>query len=36
MFTIAHRILRDIGRAEDALQQSLVIAWVVDPAVLAP
>jgi RNA polymerase sigma-70 factor (ECF subfamily) len=24
---IAHRILRDVGRAEDAVQQTLVIAW---------
>ena len=24
---IAHRILRDLGRAEDAVQQTLVIAW---------
>jgi RNA polymerase sigma-70 factor (ECF subfamily) len=27
MFAIAQRILRDIGRAEDAVQQTLVIAW---------
>lgn len=27
LFTIAHRILRDIDRAEDALQDALVIAW---------
>ena len=26
-FTIAHRILRDVDRAEDALQDALVIAW---------
>ena len=27
LFTIAQRILRDIDRAEDALQDALVIAW---------
>ena len=27
LFGIAHRILRDIGRSEDAVQQTLVIAW---------
>jgi len=27
LFTIAHRILRDVDRAEDALQDALVIAW---------
>lgn len=27
LFTVAHRILRDVGRAEDAVQQSLVTAW---------
>jgi RNA polymerase sigma-70 factor (ECF subfamily) len=27
MFAIAQRILRDVGRAEDAVQQTLVIAW---------
>ena len=27
LFGIAHRILRDIGRAEDAVQQTLVTAW---------
>jgi RNA polymerase sigma-70 factor (ECF subfamily) len=27
LFAIAHRILRDIDRAEDALQDALVIAW---------
>ena len=26
-FAIAHRILRDVDRAEDALQDALVIAW---------
>ena len=27
LMAVAHRILRDIGRAEDAVQQTLVIAW---------
>lgn len=27
LFAIAHRILRDVGSAEDALQDALVIAW---------
>jgi RNA polymerase sigma-70 factor (ECF subfamily) len=27
LFALAHRILRDIDRAEDATQQTLVIAW---------
>ena len=27
LFAIAHRILRDVGWAEDALQDALVIAW---------
>jgi RNA polymerase sigma-70 factor (ECF subfamily) len=27
LFSIAHRILRDVDRAEDALQDALVIAW---------
>jgi RNA polymerase sigma-70 factor (ECF subfamily) len=27
LFALAHRILRDIDRAEDAVQQTLVIAW---------
>jgi RNA polymerase sigma-70 factor (ECF subfamily) len=27
LFAIAHRILRDVSRAEDALQDALVIAW---------
>lgn len=27
LFALAHRILRDVGRAEDALQEALVIAW---------
>lgn len=27
LFAIAHRILRDVDRAEDAIQDALVIAW---------
>src|SRR5689334_21453230 len=27
LFSIAYRIVRDVGRAEDAVQQTLVIAW---------
>jgi RNA polymerase sigma-70 factor, ECF subfamily len=27
LFAVAYRILRDIGRAEDAVQQTLVQAW---------
>jgi RNA polymerase sigma-70 factor (ECF subfamily) len=27
LYAIGHRILRDVGRAEDAMQQALVIAW---------
>lgn len=27
LFAVAQRILRDVGRAEDATQQALVIAW---------
>ena len=27
LFAVAHRILRDVGLAEDALQDALVIAW---------
>ncbi len=27
LFALAHRILRDVDRAEDATQQTLVIAW---------
>jgi RNA polymerase sigma-70 factor (ECF subfamily) len=27
LFAVSHRILRDVGRAEDAVQQTLVIAW---------
>src|SRR4029078_7667691 len=32
LFVAAHRILRDVGRAEDAVQQSLVTAWRELPA----
>ena len=31
LFRIAHRILRDVGRAEDAVQQTLVTAWTELP-----
>ena len=27
LFSVAHRILRDVGLAEDAVQQTLVTAW---------
>ena len=27
LFAVAHRILRDVGQAEDAVQQTLVAAW---------
>src|SRR5215510_9636358 len=27
LFGLAHRVLRDVDRAEDALQDALVIAW---------
>jgi len=27
LFALAHRILRDVDRAEDALQEALVLAW---------
>ena len=27
LFAVAHRILRDVDRAEDAFQDALVIAW---------
>jgi RNA polymerase sigma-70 factor (ECF subfamily) len=32
LFVVAHRILRDVGRAEDAVQQALVTAWRELPA----
>jgi RNA polymerase sigma-70 factor (ECF subfamily) len=32
LFSVAHRILRDVGRAEDAVQQTLVTAWRELPA----
>ena len=31
LFAVAHRILRDVGRAEDAVQQTLVTAWRLLP-----
>ena len=36
MFAIAYRILRDFGRAEDAVQQTLVIAWRQLPGLRDP
>jgi RNA polymerase sigma-70 factor, ECF subfamily len=32
LFAVAYRILRDVGRAEDAVQQALVTAWRELPA----
>ena len=32
LFVVAHRILRDVARAEDAVQQTLVLAWRDLPA----
>ena len=36
LMAIAQRILRDVGRAEDAVQQTLVIAWRELPALRDP
>lgn len=36
LFAVAHRILRDFGRAEDAVQQTLVIAWRELPTLRDP
>ena len=36
LFVVAHRILRDVGRAEDAVQQTLVTAWRELPALREP
>jgi RNA polymerase sigma-70 factor (ECF subfamily) len=36
LLAIAYRILRDIGRAEDAVQQTLVIAWRQLPSLRDP
>ena len=36
LFSIAHRILRDVDRAEDALQDALVIAWRDLPSLRDP
>lgn len=36
LFAIAHRILRDVDRAEDALQDALVIAWRDLPSLRDP
>src|SRR6185295_14314696 len=32
LFVVAHRILRDVARAEDAVQQTIVTAWRDLPA----
>lgn len=36
LLAIAYRILRDLGRAEDAVQQTLIIAWRELPALREP
>ena len=36
LFAIAHRIVRDVDRAEDALQDALVIAWRDLPSLRDP
>src|SRR6185436_5871575 len=36
LLAIAYRILRDLGRAEDAVQQTLVIAWQELPTLRDP
>jgi RNA polymerase sigma-70 factor (ECF subfamily) len=36
LMAIAHQILRDVGRAEDAVQQTLVIAWRELPGLRDP
>ncbi len=36
LMAIAYRILRDVGRAEDAVQQTLVIAWRELPSLRDP
>ena len=36
LLSIAYRILRDLGRAEDAVQQTLVIAWRELPSLRDP
>ena len=36
LMAIAYRILRDVGRAEDAVQQTLVIAWRELPGLRDP
>jgi len=36
LFAVSHRILRDVGRAEDAVQQTLVIAWRELPGLRDP
>ena len=36
LFAVAHRILRDVDRAEDAVQQALVTAWRELPGLREP
>jgi RNA polymerase sigma-70 factor (ECF subfamily) len=36
LFGVARRILRDVGLAEDAVQQTLVIAWRELPGLRDP
>src|SRR6186713_672963 len=36
LFAVAYRIVRDVGRAEDAVQQTLVIAWRELPSLRDP
>jgi RNA polymerase sigma-70 factor, ECF subfamily len=36
LFVVAHRILRDVGHAEDAVQQTLVAAWRELPTLREP
>jgi RNA polymerase sigma-70 factor (ECF subfamily) len=36
LYAIAHRILREVDRAEDAMQQALVIAWRELPSLRDP
>jgi hypothetical protein len=35
-YTIAYRIIRDVGRAEDAVQQAFLIAWRELPRLREP
>jgi RNA polymerase sigma-70 factor (ECF subfamily) len=36
LYALAHRILRDVDRAEDALQEALIVAWRDLPALREP